>query len=188
MSRGALRRAHWLTGRKRQETTRKRPCSVRQRPSFPWYNPIGLAFSRVHGPRAYLAGPMASTFGTSNDLVSCGHMFGLFVRSKCPLALMKSDDLYSLFFGRMLLVLGGDRVVHHAYFGLPNSNLYSCGTPSPNFGAEAFAGHNNRPEDASQPVASPSQLAARALSPEARRFSRARRFALAHEVSSEVAL
>lgn len=36
---------------------------------------------------------MASVFlGTSNDLVGCGHMSGLFARSVCPLALMKSDD------------------------------------------------------------------------------------------------
>src|ERR1035437_7101558 len=31
-------------------------------------------------------------FGSSNDLVSCGHMPGLLMRSICPLALMKSDD------------------------------------------------------------------------------------------------
>jgi hypothetical protein len=31
-------------------------------------------------------------FGVSNDLVGCGHMSGLLVRSRCPLALMKSDD------------------------------------------------------------------------------------------------
>jgi len=31
-------------------------------------------------------------FDVSNDLVGCGHMSGLSARSKCPLALMKSDD------------------------------------------------------------------------------------------------
>jgi hypothetical protein len=30
-------------------------------------------------------------FGVSNDLVGCGHMSGLFLRSIYPLALMKSD-------------------------------------------------------------------------------------------------
>ena len=31
-------------------------------------------------------------FDGSNDLVGCGHMSGLLMRSICPLALMKSDD------------------------------------------------------------------------------------------------
>ena len=31
-------------------------------------------------------------FGASNDLVGCGHMSGLSMRSICPLALMQSDD------------------------------------------------------------------------------------------------
>ena len=36
---------------------------------------------------------LASTFfDVSNDMVGCGHMSGLSARSKCPLALMKSDD------------------------------------------------------------------------------------------------
>jgi hypothetical protein len=30
-------------------------------------------------------------FGASNDLVDCGHMSGLSMRSICPLALMESD-------------------------------------------------------------------------------------------------
>ncbi|MGO9234945.1 MAG: hypothetical protein ACLP4V_13045, partial [Methylocella sp.] len=30
-------------------------------------------------------------FGASNDLVGCGHMSGLSMRSICPLALMESD-------------------------------------------------------------------------------------------------
>ena len=35
---------------------------------------------------------MASVFFALNDLVGCGHMSGLLVRSMCPRALMKSDD------------------------------------------------------------------------------------------------
>src|SRR5208337_4900944 len=31
-------------------------------------------------------------FGASNDLVGCGHMSGLSMRSICPLTLMESDD------------------------------------------------------------------------------------------------
>jgi len=36
--------------------------------------------------------PMASTFLTFERLGRCDHMSGLLMRSKCPLALMKSDD------------------------------------------------------------------------------------------------
>jgi len=43
-------------------------------------------------PRSYVDGPDGNHFfGVSNDLVGCGHMSGLFLRSIYPLALMKSD-------------------------------------------------------------------------------------------------
>jgi len=41
----------------------------------------------------YVDGPDGKHFfDVSNDLVGCGHMSGLLVRSMCPRALMKSDD------------------------------------------------------------------------------------------------
>jgi hypothetical protein len=70
-------------------------------------------------------------FGASNDLVGCGHMSGLSMRSICPLALMESDyhdpyhlnELYARGGGGLFLIFGGDRVVHHVSLRLPNSNL-----------------------------------------------------------------
>jgi len=67
----------------------------------------------------------------SNDLVGCGHMSGLSMRSICPLALMESDyqdpyhvnELYARGAWRLFLIFGGDRVVHHVSLRLPNSNL-----------------------------------------------------------------
>jgi hypothetical protein len=79
----------------------------------------------------YVDGLMASTIFASNDLVGCGHMSGLSMRSICPLALMKSDDhdpdhsdeLFAHGFIGLFLIFGGDRVVHHVSLRLPNSNL-----------------------------------------------------------------
>src|ERR1019366_2988756 len=43
---------------------------------------------------SYVDGPQwQALFGALNDLIGCGHMSGLLMRSICPLALMKSDDL-----------------------------------------------------------------------------------------------
>src|ERR1019366_9723348 len=49
----------------------------------------------VSGPSpSYVDGPQwQALFGALNDLIGCGHMSGLLMRSICPLALMKSDDL-----------------------------------------------------------------------------------------------
>jgi hypothetical protein len=71
-------------------------------------------------------------FDASNDLVGCGHMSGLLVRSVYPLALMKSDDRGS----HQECELRGSHdwpgfswssvatvVVHHLSWRLPNLNL-----------------------------------------------------------------
>ena len=57
-------------------------------------------------------------------------MSGLFARSLCPLALMKSDSRIPIRFssfsllpgGGLFLVFGDDRIVHHVSMRLPNSN------------------------------------------------------------------
>ena len=44
------------------------------------------------GAHMWTALPGKPFFDVSNDMIGCGHMSGLSARSKCPLALTKSDD------------------------------------------------------------------------------------------------
>jgi hypothetical protein len=49
-------------------------------------------WTALHGKHMWTALHGKHYFGASNDLVGCGHMSGLSMRSICPLALMESDD------------------------------------------------------------------------------------------------
>jgi hypothetical protein len=112
--------------------------------------------------------PLASTFfDVLNDLVGCGHMSGLLVRSLYPLALMKSDDRDPNQRGE-LCARGTERVVPG--FRLRpcrSSRLFAPAKLEPiillgghcmrrqtallrlrkHLDAEAFAGLHHRPED-----------------------------------------
>jgi len=49
------------------------------------------SYGSVGGAHMWTALPGKPFFDVSNDMIGCGHMSGLLVRSIYPLALMKSD-------------------------------------------------------------------------------------------------